>query len=906
MASLSFLSPLLDYWRQLPQGTRDGIISGLVVAIVIGAATVFRKGLFGGLRRLRGSTAQSSTLPGLIASRTAPTPNIPRPPIAGFVARRDKDGNDILERLRVELAPEKNQLIVLWGAGGVGKTTLASEAARTLRAAFSGGVMWASAEGKQDFGLPTLLDAIADHLGRTELRQLAPDPKDSALHNALASAPSTLIVLDNFETISPEDQDKCAEWLARRASCPALITSRNEVVHARPVHILAMSLPEATEFLQKLIGQARDPRAFDGLDHQQIIQAADRIPLVLEWVMKQIDSTNQPQAVLDDLARGEGDAAKRVFDRSFDLQQVGDDGRATLLALSLFVPTASRAALAEVAGFGDDTGRLDHAVRQLAELRLIETTEGNERLSVKGLTRELAKASLLKGGRAGEFRQRFIAFFRHYAESHNRPASEDYQELEREKENLLNAMDVAFGLKDWESVTHTRYAMEEFLDVHGHWEGAIRSGQQALKAAHNSANELGVAKFAHNLAVIHQRRGQIEEARQLYHKSLEIKKRLGDERGTASTLHQLALLAQHQGEIELAERLYKESMEINRKINNRSGVAGTIHQLAILAQKQGQIDEARRLYDESLKIERRLHNENGITANLHQLGSLSQDQGQLSKAARLYNESMEIERRLGNQGGIAESLQSLGSLAQTQGKMTEAHQLYLECLEIVRKLGNQKGIAGALHSLGSLAQAHGAMSEARQLYDESLEIEKKVGNQDGIARSLHNLGTLAQEEGNRPDARRLYNESLAIKRNLFDQRGIATSLHQLGTLSLAESDLNTARDLLTESLAILTKLKAKQDIAECLETFGDLMVAQASFIEGRGLYDQALELARVVDDKFRIGSVKHSLGLLAEKQHKNVRAGQLLHEALGIFEKLGSPKVNEARQDLARVEGRYS
>jgi hypothetical protein len=179
-----------------------------------------------------------------------------------------------------------------------------------------------------------------------------PQPKDQSVHDALVDSPTPLIVLDNFETISPPEQDLCAAWLAKRASCPALITSRDEAPHARPIHILAMSPDEATVFLRKLITEARKPKAFEELDHDRLIQTADRIPLVLEWLVRQIDAAKEPKRVLEDLAHGRGDAAQRVFDRSFELAQTGDDGRATLLALSLFRASASRGcAWLLVAGF---------------------------------------------------------------------------------------------------------------------------------------------------------------------------------------------------------------------------------------------------------------------------------------------------------------------------------------------------------------------------------------------------------------------------------------------------------------------------------------------------------------------------------------------------------------------------
>src|SRR5205814_7050271 len=95
------------------------------------------------------------------------------------------------------------------------------------------------------------------------------------------------------------------------------------------------------------------------------------------------------------------------FNRPFQLPQLGDDGRDPLLALSLFTPSASRPALAEVAGFADDNNRLGEAVKRLATLRLLETTPGGQRLTVKGLTRSLAQSRLSIDERADEFRRRY-------------------------------------------------------------------------------------------------------------------------------------------------------------------------------------------------------------------------------------------------------------------------------------------------------------------------------------------------------------------------------------------------------------------------------------------------------------------------------------------------------------------
>lgn len=342
---------------------------------------------------------------------TSPRALIPRPPVVGFVARRDSKGRDIVERLKEELAPQKSQLAVLSGPGGVGKTTLAVEATRALIDRFEDRVVWIGALGRKDFALSTLLDEIATQLGRVDLRSLAPAPKTEQIQALLASA-ATLIILDNFETIAHQEQVACVEFLRNHATCPALITTRQGIPSALNIAISVMSPDEAEDFLQRLIEQANDPAVIVGLDRERIMKASERNPLVLEWVVAQIDLAQEARTVLDELAHGQGDAAQIVFDRSFGLEQLGDDGRAALLALSLFAPDASRAALRAVAGFGEDEKRLNEAVKRLKALWLLKATSAGTRLTVEGLTRELAKARLSCESQANEYRRRSVDYSR--------------------------------------------------------------------------------------------------------------------------------------------------------------------------------------------------------------------------------------------------------------------------------------------------------------------------------------------------------------------------------------------------------------------------------------------------------------------------------------------------------------
>ena len=592
-----------------------------------------------------------------------------------------------------------------------------------------------------------MLDDIAAQLSRTDLRPLALEPKEEAVRALIADAPS-LIILDNFETIAPTEQPLCVEFLSQRARCPALITTREWIDGTFSIPLYSMQPDEAGLFLDKLITQTRDRDSgiYTEAVRRRLLETAERNPLIIQWVVGQINLAQNPEDVLNELAHGEGSAAHRVFDRSFNLPQMAEGGRAVLLALSLFMPSATRPALADVAGMGNEKNKkkFKKAYQTLASLWLLNKTDGGQRLAVEGLTRELAKARLARDPRSKTFRPRFISRFLYYAKTHSKATAEHLNAMEAEKDNILSAIDVAANTGDWKGMFRLSSAIKEFLYFRGYWEEAIGRGEQSLKAARDISHEEWISVFTHNIALMYQRRGALSEARQLYDESLDISKQRGNQPGIAHTLHQLAMLAQDQGE----------------------------------------------------------------------------------------------------------------------------------------------------------------MTEARRLYGESLEIKKKLGDQSDISTTLNELGRLAQAQGDLEGAVRLYNESLEINKKLGNQSVIAITLHQLGTISLAEGDFQKAERLLNQSREILEKLGAKNNIAICLESIGDLKVAQGSFTEARVLFDEALRIVQALPDKFGIASVKRSMGLLAEKEEDGAGAVRLLREALGIFEELGSPKVEETREDLARVEGK--
>lgn len=654
---------------------------------------------------------------------------IPRPPVVGFVARRDSRGQDIVQKLREELDPRSKQFVALWGPGGVGKTSLAAEAVRGLLGAFSQRVVWVNLAARANLTLGLLLDEIATQLGRPDLRSLAPQPKEEQVRVLIVVSPA-LIVLDGFETIAVDEQKRISDFLGQRAPCSVLITTRQRVEYARSITIGAMSPAEALEFLQLLIAQTLDPQIFAELDRDRIIKMAEGNPLILQWVVAQIDMAQEPKTVLEELAQGESDAVQRVFDRSFNLSQVGDDGRAVLLALSLFVPSAARPALAEVAGFGSDLVRLNEAVKSLRALWLIGTTERNERLTLEGLTRSLSRARLERQADLDAFRGRFISHFLEYARAYTQPTPEDFDALEAEKDNLISTLEIAFDMGRWEGVLTMMgdTMIPRMLYTRGYWDEALSCDERAVMAAQKMKDDLSAAYFSGLAATIRIERGEYSEARKTYEAALTAFEKAGSEPGVATALHQLGRIAQSQGDFMEAREFYNRSLEIRKRLNEQSSIAAILRQLGMLAQVQGDLAEARQLYEKSLAINRKLDDQVGIASTVHRLGTVAQDEGRLDEAQQLYLQSLEINTRLGNQSGIATTFYELGVNAHQKHNWKEARRLYTESLEISRKLGNQNGIASALHQLGKIASEERDKVQAARLWREALAIFEKLGS----------------------------------------------------------------------------------------------------------------------------------------------------------------------------------
>src|SRR5262245_31901105 len=284
--------------------------------------------------------------------------NLPAP--GEFIGRR-AEVEDVLVKIRRRRLP----IIEISGIGGVGKSALAKHIGwRALDEHLVDAVIWLSAKahhlpiaGSRPSGtredlrsLNDLLETVARVLGASQV-PLEPDARRRQALDILTSGrfpKGALIIIDNYETLRPEEQERIVAFLFEELPYPsqALITSRHEEhllviqTHILPIKVLLdrMSQEDAAVCLDYFLSLQSPPTVTSATIKQEIIALSDRIPLAMLWLLGQLRySPRSPRETLDDVRqRSDGASALLgyIFDHSYALLADQSEARAVLHALT--------------------------------------------------------------------------------------------------------------------------------------------------------------------------------------------------------------------------------------------------------------------------------------------------------------------------------------------------------------------------------------------------------------------------------------------------------------------------------------------------------------------------------------------------------------------------------------------
>ena len=711
--------------------------------------------------------------PPLRRAAEKPVPsNLPNQ-ISRFVGRTDTLA------VAIELL-SKERLVTLTGSGGVGKTRLAVETARSRLREYSDGVWLVELASLAD---PELVpQSVATVLGLKEQSQAA---LVEVLIEHLRSR-RVLLILDNADHLLAACADLSRSLLRACTELSILVTSREalRIAGETVCQVPNLDLPgvhagtpedlEGIESAALFIDRARSAHPGFAVTPDvvpaiaEICRRLDGIPLALELAAARV------RAMPVDLIAGHLDHRFRLLTGGgraelphhqtlralidWSYQQLDEGEQAVLRSLSCFAGGWTLDAAEAVCATGEvDVLDVLDLLSRLVDKSLVEVdrsdrTRGAIRYRLLETVRQYAWENLEEAGRLAEASRAhndfFVALAERARDSLLGPDQERWSAiLESELDNLRSVFATSKSETGWlEDGLRLAGALAPFWHLHGYWSEGRQHCEEILKLAGpirtanraralDAAGQLATAQGDYDRAEVH-----LAEARSIFEE-------LGDRGGAAWAKVAMGDLALHRRDLGMARGLFETELGVFQDLGDRRGVAVSLRNLGVIAVARGNLDEARARYEESLETERALGNKLGIANVLNNLGRVAREQRDLESAHRHYSESLSLQRGLGNRFGVAVALNNLGVVADGRGILTDARRFYEESLTLLRDLGHRSGVGQVLHNLGDVAHAQGQFEAARGFYCDAVDVRLALGDRSGATGSLFGLCALALHSG---------------------------------------------------------------------------------------------------------------------------------------------------------------
>lgn len=783
----------------------------------------------------------------------------------GLVGRGEQIG-----QVRALLA--ENRLVTLLGPGGVGKTRLAIEVARGLRADFPDGV-WIVELGDLGTGTTNAVDADADAVaevlatalgvreGFSGRRGREADRRGSVqrLCEALAGQ-RALLLLDTCEHLSAPVAELADRLLATAADVHALATSREplgvveELLHPVP----PLDLPEGTtsaaesSAVQLFLDRARRSSPEFTLDEGNsaavvaVCRRLDGIPLAIELAATQVRALSVGELArrLDDrfrvLVRGRRTAPPRqrtlraVIDWSWDL--LPQDERLVLQraavsrggwTLEAAEQVCSGAGLAAEDVWDPLTRLVDRSLVVMESARAGERGEGTvTRYRLLESVAAYALERLAEAGEEAQFRRAHARYYAGLAETAEGELRGQHQRqwleiLDSESANHRSALEWATADHDVETALRATVALGRYWLMRGRTREAREHLSAALAAADRCSATgapmpapLRLQALTRLTAVGFLDRAPGTAPEQGLQELLRGYADLDDPVQEAHARLQCAQAMLGSGDVAVIEELAANALSTFRENGDRWGIAAALAVQSEVALVGGELDRARTDAETARALFAEFGDRHGDLISAATLGTLAEIHGDHTAARQLNEAALRVAEELGLWVAVSERLASLGRLHLLDADFDAAADLHHEALRIARERAHGSGAAFAETGLALADRRRGELDAAQQRMERLLASNTAAGYLPGVALALTELGFVAELRADADTAHALHTDGLEAARRTGDRRAIALAVEGLAGVAALTGEHRRSAQRLGQAAALREAVGAPLPPAE--------------------------------------------------------------------------------------------
>ncbi|MDI3408058.1 tetratricopeptide repeat protein [Streptomyces cavernicola] len=739
-------------------------------------------------------------------------------------------------------------VVVLHGAPGSGRSTLAIHAAHALRDQFRGACLVdlrGDSTTEQPRSTRDALLHLLNRLGapREQLLFRERSSQDQQLkrltelyHQHLTGLPVT-VVLDDAS-----DAEQVRTLVPDRSDSLVLVTSRAPLdlpddlpawVHQLPVE--ALDAGGAEDLLRAAAEDASGP--YDSQAADEVRELCGGLPLALRIAGSALGPRSTRELATDLASSDRAEPVERALRLRY--ADLADPARTLLRRLAL-AGHASLGAAAAGALLGTDEREAERELTALARAGLVDHVRGS-RYRLHDLVRSFAHARLLDE-----------------EEPADRTAAQ-----ERLIANYAELADSVIRLVDGKTSTRA--------DTSFHASAVGPHGFTSLDAALRWLDD----ESSFITSALRHAEGVDEQA------VLNLLGALCDYcllRGDLYRLGEISELSQ--------DRQARAQGLLGRSVQWRTGIA---------ARQLGELDKARTTLTSVVDLYFEAHNEAGAARALGSLGITLHHQGQLTEAAAKLREALDLQSAEHLAGDRAWNLHALAAVERDRAHLAEALDLLTTALDLHRESESVHGQAWAHFQLGQLCLRLGDVPRAEAELSTALDLYGRTRDPRGEAWALTQQARARLVDGDPTAAVEALRGAVARHRDNEDARGEAWSLYHLGQALEETGDLTEAVRELERARTMFSRMRDVYGLAcarhHSARVTRDQRAAQTGSLRNSGFARQLLVDARA--DFQRIG-VAHGeawtcleLAVVDAGNARSPQALALCDEAAALFSSYG-------------------
>ncbi|MEV5016853.1 tetratricopeptide repeat protein [Streptomyces sp. NPDC053780] len=738
----------------------------------------------------------------------------------------------------------KPTVVVLHGAPGSGRTTLAVRAVHDLRDYFRGACLvdlrgdGAASGGEAPLNTRDALLHLLNRLGAPR-EQLLFRERSSAdqqvkrlselYHQHLTGVPVT-VVLDDAA-----DPEQVRTLVPERSDSLVLVTSRKPLalppdlpahVYALPVE--ALDAAGAEELLGAAAQDASGP--YDAESTDRIRELCGGLPLALRVAGSSL-GPRSPRALAADLgAYGPVEPVERALWLRYTDQP--EPARRLLRRLALAGRTSMGAAAAAALLATDET----EATKQLTALSragLLDHVRGS-RYRLHDVVRAFARARLADEEEPGErtaAQGRLIANYGELADS-----------VLRLVDGNMSTRSNQFGQYGFTSLDE---ALRWLDDESSFITAALRHAEGVDQGA--VLNLLGALCDYCLLRGDLYRLGEISELAQSVDQGLLVR----------SVQWRTGIAARQLGELDKARTTLASVVDLYREAHHDAGAARALCSLGITLHHQGNLTDAAAKLREALDLQAAPELDTDRAWTLHALAAVQRDRARLAEAMDLLTESLVLHRAGESLHGQAWAHFQLGQLHLRMGDVPRAESDLRAALELYGRTQDARGEAWALTQLARARLVDGEASEAVDELRRAAARHRDNEDARGEAWTVYYVGQALEEMGDLDQSVRELERSRTMFSRMRDVYGLACARHHSARVTRDQRAAQTgslrnsgfARQLLVDARADFQRIGVGHGEAwTCLE-LAVVDAGNARTPQALGLCDEAAALFAAYGDR---------------------------------------------------------